>query len=288
MAVSCAADYAGRAAARQAEVGVGAMAEQVRIERDGPLGSVILDRAEKHNAFDERLMAEVTDAFHVVSTDSGIRVIVLRATGKSFSAGADLTWMQRSAAYSESENRADAERLASMLRAIDTAPKPVIAAVQGPAYGGGVGLVAACDIAIGSDAALFAISEVRFGLIPAVISPYVVRAIGLRRARRYALTAERFDAATAERIGLLHEVVPAATLDARVAAVARMLCENAPDAQAAVKALLRAIDGRTIDAALGTETAGWIAQVRTGDEAREGIAAFLERRSANWKPDDRS
>jgi methylglutaconyl-CoA hydratase len=264
------------------------MSDQVRIEREGVIGSVVLDRAEKHNAFDERLMAEVTDAFHVVSTDSGIRVIVLRATGKSFSAGADLTWMQRSAAYSESENRADAERLASMLRAIDTAPKPVIAAVQGPAYGGGVGLVAACDIAIGSDAALFAISEVRFGLIPAVISPYVVRAIGLRRARRYALTAERFDAATAERIGLLHEVVPAATLDARVAAVARMLCENAPDAQAAVKALLRAIDGRTIDAALGTETAGWIAQVRTGDEAREGIAAFLERRSANWKPDDRS
>jgi methylglutaconyl-CoA hydratase len=287
MAISCAADYAGRAAARQAEAGVGAMGEQVRIERDGAVGSIILNRPEKHNAFDERLMDEVTDAFRTVGADPAIRVIILRAAGKSFSAGADLTWMQRSADYSEAENRADAERLAAMLRTIDTVPKPVIASVQGPVYGGGLGLVAACDIAIGSDAALFSISEVRFGLIPAVISPYVVRAIGMRAARRYALTAERFDAATAERIGLLHEVLPMAELYGRVDAIARQLCENAPGAQAEVKALLRAIEGRPLDPALGTETAGWIARVRAGEEAREGIAAFLGRRRASWNPDDR-
>ncbi|MEX0807500.1 MAG: enoyl-CoA hydratase/isomerase family protein [Dongiaceae bacterium] len=263
------------------------MAEQVRIEREGPLGSVILDRPEKHNAFDERLIAELTDAFHSVGADPAVRVILLRATGKSFSAGADLTWMQRSADYSESENWADAEKLAAMLRAIDTVPKPVIASVQGPVYGGGVGLVAACDIAIGSDAALFSLSEVKLGLIPAVISPYVVRAIGMRWARRYALTAERFDAATAARLGLLHEVVPLAELPGRVDAIARQLCESAPGAQSEVKALLRMIEGRPLDPALGAETASWIARVRAGDEAREGIAAFLERRRANWNPGGR-
>ncbi|MDZ4735658.1 MAG: enoyl-CoA hydratase/isomerase family protein [Rhodospirillaceae bacterium] len=263
------------------------MAEQVRIEKEGAFGSVVLNRPEKHNAFDERLMDGVTDAFRALGTDPAIRVIILRAAGKSFSAGADLTWMQRSADYSEAENRTDAERLATMLRTIDTVPKPVIAAVQGPVYGGGLGLVAACDIAIGSDATLFSISEVRFGLIPAVIGPYVVRAIGMRAARRYAITAERFDAATAERIGLLHEVVPLAGLHDRVTAIANQLCENAPGAQAEVKALLRAIEGRPLDPALGAETAGWIARVRAGEEAREGIAAFLGRRRASWNPGDR-
>jgi methylglutaconyl-CoA hydratase len=266
----------------------GAMAQRVRIDRAGAIGSIILDRPDKHNAFDDALIAELTDAFRSVGADPAVRVIVLGATGKSFSAGADLTWMQRSAYYSEAENLADAGNLAAMLRAIDTVPKPVVASVQGPVYGGGVGLVAACDIAIGSEASLFSLSEVRLGLIPAVISPYVVRAIGMRWARRYALTGERFDATAAFRAGLLHEVVPAADLEARVGTIAKQLCEGAPGAQAEVKALLRAIEGRSIDPALGTETAGWIARVRSGDEAREGIDAFLERRRASWNPDDGS
>ncbi len=258
------------------------MTEYLRIERSGAVARVTLARAEKHNAFDAALIAELTAAFRTVGTDPQSRVVVLAADGKSFSAGADLNWMRESAGYAEAENRVDAEKLAAMLRALDTMPKPTIAAVQGPVYGGGVGLIAACDIAVGSDVALFALSEVRLGLIPAVISPYVVRAMGMRCARRYALTGERFDAKAAHESGLLHEIVPAAELEARVSALAALLCEAAPGAQATVKALLRTIEGRPIDAVLNAETAGWIANARAGEEAREGIAAFLEKRKPHW------
>jgi methylglutaconyl-CoA hydratase len=258
------------------------MSSYLRIEKSGPVARVILARADKHNAFDAALIAELAATFRAVGSDSDVRVVVLAADGKSFSAGADLNWMRESAAYGEAENLADAEKLAAMLRALDAVPKPTIAAVQGPVYGGGVGLVAACDIAIASDAALFSLSEVRLGLIPAVISPYVVRAMGMRRARRYALTGERFDAASALAAGLLHEVVPAAALETRVAAICTLLAEAAPGAQASVKALLRTIEGRAVDPALNAETAGWIARVRAGEEAREGIAAFLEKRKPRW------
>lgn len=261
------------------------MGDYLRIERRGAVARIALARPEKHNAFDAALIAELSAAFRAVGADTESRVVVLAAEGKSFSAGADLNWMRETAAYAEAENRADAEKLASMLRALDTLPKPTIASVQGPVYGGGVGLVAACDIAIGTDAALFSLSEVRLGLIPAVISPYVVRAMGMRRARRYALTAERFDARAAFDAGLLHEIVPAAELAARVAAVAAVLCESAPGAQASVKALLRTVEGRAIDPDLNRETAGWIARVRAGEEAREGIAAFLEKRRPRWSGD---
>jgi methylglutaconyl-CoA hydratase len=222
-----------------------------------------------------------------VGTDAGVRVVVLAADGKSFSAGADLNWMRDSASYSEAENLADAEKFAAMLRALDTMPKPTIAAVQGPAYGGGVGLAAACDIAVASDTALFSLSEVRFGLIPAVIGPYVARAMGMRQARRYALTGERFDAASALAAGLLHEVVSASALEPRVAELCSLLVEAAPGAQASVKALLRTIEARPVDPLLNAETAGWIARVRAGEEAREGIGAFLGKRRPRWSDDDK-
>jgi methylglutaconyl-CoA hydratase len=270
---------------KTASVVTPAMASHLHIEKSGAVARVILARADKHNAFDAALIAELTTAFRAVGADADVRIIVLAAEGKSFSAGADLNWMRETAGYAEAENRADAEQLAAMLRALDTLPKPTIAAVQGPVYGGGVGLIAACDIAIGSDAALFALSEARLGLIPAVISPYVVRAMGMRHARRYALTGERFDAKAALAVGLLHEIVPAAELNSRVATVADLLCEAAPGAQGEVKALLRAIEGRPIDPALNAETASWIARVRAGDEAREGIAAFLEKRKPRWAGD---
>ena len=261
------------------------MTDYLRIERSGVVARVTLARAEKHNAFDAALIAELTAAFRSVGVDTKSRVVVLAADGKSFSAGADLNWMRESAGYAEAENRADAEKLAAMLRALDTMPKPTIAAVQGPVYGGGVGLIAACDIAVGSDASVFSLSEVKLGLIPAVIGPYVVRAMGMRRARRYALTGERFDAKAALESGLLHETVPAAELEARVTALAAMLCEAAPGAQATVKALLRTVEGRAIDHDLNAETAKWIANARAGEEAREGIAAFLERRKPRWSDD---
>jgi len=258
------------------------MTDYLRIEKRHGIARVILSRPEKHNAFDAALIAALTDAFRRAGADPDTRVLVLAAEGKSFSAGVDLNWMREIAGYDEADNRADAERLAAMLRALDTLPKPTIAAVQGPVYGGGVGLVAACDIAIGSDAAQFSLSEVRLGLVPAVISPYVVRAIGMRHARRFALTGERFDAATAQSTGLLHEVVAADALDRRVDELATLLAEAAPAAQAEVKALLRTIEGRSIDHALNTETAAWIARVRAGTEAKEGIGAFLEKRKPRW------
>lgn len=258
------------------------MTSYLRIDRQAAVARIVLARADKHNAFDAALISQLTQAFRTVASDKDVRVVVLTAEGKSFSAGADLNWMRESAGYAEAENRADAEKLAAMLRALDTMPKPTIAAVQGPVYGGGVGLVAACDIAVGCDTALFSLSEVRLGLIPAVISPYVVRAIGMRLARRYALTGERFSAANALAAGLLHEVVPGAMLGTRVDEIVAIVAAAAPGAQAEVKALLRMIEARALDRALNDETAAWIARVRAGDEAREGVGAFLEKRKPRW------
>ena len=247
------------------------------------LARITMDRPELHNAFNEVFIAELTALLERVGADPAVRVVVLAASGKSFSAGADLTWMQAMAGYDEAQNLADAEGLARLMRTLDRLPKPVIGRVQGPAFGGGVGLVACCDIAVGAASASFALSEVKLGLIPAVISPYVVAAIGERQARRYFLTAERFDAAEAQRIGLLHLVVPDQELDAAVERLVAAVTGNGPAAVTAAKDLIFAVGRRPTDATVVTETARRIARIRASAEGKEGIGAFLERRKARWQ-----
>src|SRR5688572_4992810 len=196
---------------------------------EGDVATVTLNRPERHNAFDDRMISELHSSFESLSSRSEVRVVQLAAAGESFSAGADLDWMRRVASYSEEQNRGDAERLARLLHLIATLPKPTVALVQGAAYGGGVGLIAACDIVLAAEGARFGLTEVRLGLVPAVISPYVIGAVGARWARRLFLTAERFDAALAQRIGLVHEVlVPAERLATRGGEIAAMLKEGAP------------------------------------------------------------
>ena len=253
----------------------------VDIPADG-VATVTLDRPEVHNAFDDQVIAELTQAFRRLGAEPAARVVVLRANGKSFSAGADLDWMQRVARYSHEQNVADAMALAEMLHALDTCPKPTLALVQGPAYGGGVGLVAACDVAVAAETASFALTEVRLGLIPAVISPYVIAAIGERACRRYFLTAERFSAADAYRLGLVHQVVPADRLDAAVADLVARLLEGGAAAQAAAKELIRDVACRPIDGAVVRDGAERIARQRASAEGREGVAAFLEKRKPAW------
>ncbi len=249
---------------------------------DSGVATVQLNRPDIHNAFDDLLIAELTAAFGGLRDDDSVRCVVLAANGKSFSAGADLNWMKRMATYDAAENFADAKALARLLNDIAVLPKPVVAAVQGAAYGGGVGLVAACDIAIASEAAAFSLSEVKLGLIPATISPYVLRAIGERQAGRYFLSAERFDAVEALRIGLVHQVVAAADLESAVEAMINGLLKNGPKAMASAKRLLTDIVHRPIDDALLDDTAQAIADIRKTDEGREGVAAFLEKRKPGW------
>lgn len=253
------------------------------VDRDGVL-LVGLNRPDVHNAFDETLIAELTSCIETAGGESSVRAIVLHGAGKSFCAGADLDWMRRMAGYGRAENLADANALARMLRTLAECPKPTIARVHGPAYGGGVGLVACCDVAIGAHDAVFALSEVKLGLIPATISPYVVAAIGERHARRYFVTAERFDAGEAYRIGLLHELVTADALDTRVNEVLGAMLLGGPWAQSEAKTLVRAVANRPVDDELVADTAARIATVRAGAEAREGVGAFLERRPAAWIP----
>ncbi|KIL97234.1 Methylglutaconyl-CoA hydratase [Paramagnetospirillum magnetotacticum MS-1] len=248
---------------------------------DGVL-TITLNRPERHNAFDDALIKELAAAFRDAATAPGIRAVVLESTGKSFSAGADLDWMKRMAGYSHGENLADAQALSDMLEAIDACPRPVIGVVQGAAYGGGVGLVACCDLAVAADSASFCLSEVKLGIIPAVISPYVVRAMGGRQARRYAVTAELFDAAQAQATGLVHEVVPADKLtEVRDKWLAR-LKGNGPQAMTAAKTLIRRAADQPLDNELRTWTAERIAERRASDEGKEGIRAFLEKRKPAW------
>ncbi|NDV13774.1 enoyl-CoA hydratase/isomerase family protein [Crenobacter caeni] len=255
----------------------------VDITRHGPVATVWLNRPERHNAMDEHLIAALQGAFDTLALEQTVRVIVLAGRGSSFCAGADLTWMQRAAAFSEEENLADARALAGMLKAIHRCPKPVVARVHGPAMAGGTGLIAACDIAIGTAKARFGLSEVRLGLIPATIGPYVVHAIGERHAHRYFLSAERIDAASAQRMGLLHEVVAEDALDARISEICAELAKGAPGALAAAKDLLGVLSGTSVqDDALLDDTARRIAQIRTGEEAREGLAAFFDKRPPDW------
>jgi methylglutaconyl-CoA hydratase len=244
-----------------------------------------LNRPEVRNAFNETMIAELTQAFGQCSTQGAIRAVVLGARGKAFCAGADLNWMKRMAAFTEAENRSDALGLAHMLEALYTVPKPVIARVNGDCYAGGMGLVAACDIAVAVAEANFCLSEVKLGLIPATISPYVLEAIGVSAARRYFLTAERFSAAQARHIGLIHEVVEAGSLDATVAALVAGLLMNSPHAMREAKRLIRDVAGRPIDALLITDTAERIALIRASSEGREGVNAFLEKRNPTWLSD---
>ncbi len=246
------------------------------------LATVTLNRPGVHNAFDDELMSRLNGELQRLEKDSTVGVVVLAARGKSFCAGADLNWMKRTADFTEAENLADAEAVAGLMNVLHGLSKPTIARVQGAAFGGGVGLVACCDIAIASDAALFSLSEVRLGLVPAMISPYVIAAIGQRQARRYMLSAERFDANEAMRIGLVHAVVAAADLDQAVADMAGALLENGPRAMAEVKDLIGSVAGRPMDNGLARETAATIARVRVSEEGREGVAAFLGKRKPDW------
>ncbi|MFE0756673.1 enoyl-CoA hydratase-related protein [Inquilinus sp. NPDC058860] len=253
----------------------------VRIEIENGVGTVVMDRPDRHNAFDEHVIAELTAGFARLGADDAVRAVVLRGAGKSFSAGADLDWMRRMATYDEAANLADARALAALMRTIDTLPKPTVALVHGAAYGGGVGLVACCDIAIATEAAGFSLSEVKLGLIPAVISPYVVRAIGARAARRYFLTAERFDAVEARRLGLVHELVAGDGLEEAARQILMSLRGNGPAAVRAAKDLVAAVAGRP-PAEVEEDCARRIAAIRAGEEGREGVAAFLEKRKASW------
>lgn len=256
--------------------------QSLQIEISNGIATIWMNRPDRHNAFDETLIAELDDAFRSLDDDARIRIIVLGGRGKSFSAGADLNWMRRAAGYTVEENLRDARALAAMLRSIDRAKKPSIARIHGAALGGGTGLACACNIAIATTEASFATTEVKFGIVPATIGPYVVRAIGERNAYRYFLTAERFDANEARRIGVVHEVCAPDAIDGRVHAVASSLLVGGPKAQAAANQLIRSLVHRAVDEIVIEETAQRIANLRATPEAREGIAAFLEKRQPSW------
>jgi methylglutaconyl-CoA hydratase len=243
---------------------------------------ITMTRPEVFNAFNELMISELSQAIGHCSADPGVRVIVLAGAGKAFSAGADIEWMRRAAAATEQVNLEDARRFAEMLRQLAECPKPTLARIHGVALGGGVGLACACDIAVASSDAKFAVSEARFGILPAVIGPYVVNAVGLRQARRLALTASRIGAAEALQIGLLQEVVEPHDLDAALQRWVTELLANGPQAQAEIKDLFAKMAVGPVTPALRELTAQTIARVRTGDEAREGFAAFLAKRPAAW------
>lgn len=252
------------------------------IERNGPLAIVTLNRPEVRNAFDDALIAALTAAFAELGNDEEIRAIVLAAEGKAFCAGADLAWMRRMADYTHAENLADATALATMLRTIHETPKPVIARVQGDVFAGGMGLVAACDIAVAADTARFCLSEVKLGLIPATIAPYVIAALGARAAQRYFLTAEVFSAQDAAATGFLHDVVHADALDATVERHLKHILAASPAALAAAKRLLREVGGRAVDDALVVDTARRIADIRASEQGREGVQSFLNKTKPSW------
>ncbi|MFC5568684.1 enoyl-CoA hydratase-related protein [Lysobacter yangpyeongensis] len=250
--------------------------------REGPTARLRLNRPEVHNAFDAVLIAALTGALEAAARDESVRVVVLEGEGDSFSAGADLNWMRGMAAASEDVNREDALALARLMRTLDELPKPTIARVHGAAFGGGVGLVACCDIALAAPEAKFGLTESKLGLLPAVISPYVIEAIGARQARRWFATAEIFDAAEARRIGLLHDVVDATALDAAVQRQIDLLLKAGPVAAASAKRLLRRVAVTTDRDRLDADNAALIAQLRVSPEGQEGLAAFLDKRKPAW------
>lgn len=256
----------------------------LRVEARGAAVWLWMNRPRLHNAFDETLIAELSDAFAALDRDPGVRAIVLAGEGRSFSAGADLTWMKRQGAAPLQRNLEDARKLAALFQTISTCATPTVARVHGAALGGGMGLASACDICIASSQAQFATSEVRLGIIPAAIGPYVVRAIGERQAYRYFQTAERIGAQRALEIGLVHEVAEPEALDAKVQEVVDALQAGGPLAQAAATELIRAVAHRSVDAAVVEDTACRIATLRASPEAVEGLSAFLEKRPPAWLP----
>ncbi len=248
----------------------------------GGVATVTLQRPEVHNAFDDELVARLTRELQGLSRDTVVRVVILAATGKSFSAGANVNWMKRMAEFGQEENLEDAKSLAGLMFTLNSLRKPTIAAVQGSAFGGGVGLIAACDIAIAAEDAQFALTEVKLGVLPAAVGPYVISAMGARQATRYMLTGERFDAARAMEVGLVTEVTTRDNVLPRAKEFAAMLMDNGPRAMGEVKNLVRYVVGHERDEALMAQTAGHIARVRASTEGREGLAAFLEKRKPNW------
>ncbi|RTL40470.1 MAG: enoyl-CoA hydratase/isomerase family protein [Burkholderiales bacterium] len=252
------------------------------IHTDSPIARVTLNRPDVRNAFNEGLIAELTAAFTTLGQRPDLRAIVLAAEGKAFCAGADLNWMKAMAGYSWDENHADATRLADMLWSIYSCPLPVIARVQGDVYAGGVGLVACADVVVAVDTAGFCLSEAKLGLLPATIGPYVVKALGEQASRRYFVTAERFSAAEAHRLGLVHEVVAADALDAKVAEITTALTANGPAAVRACKQLVKDVASREITPALRDDTARRIADIRASTEGRDGVQSFLNKAKPSW------
>ena len=254
---------------------------RLRLVREGPVARVVLSRPEVRNAFDEVLIEELTEAFAGLSEDSEVRAVILSGDGPSFCAGADVAWMRKAGSCSREQNEADAERMAWMLRTIDACARPVVVAAHGHAIGGGVGLVAAADIAIATEGTIFSLAEVKLGILPSVISPYVLRAIGPRSARDLFLTGDRFDAAEALRIGLVHRVVPEGELEAACRRKVESLLTSAPEAVTVAKRLIEQVSGLPPEEAMPL-TVRTIAERRASDEAKEGLTAFLEKRSPRW------
>lgn len=256
--------------------------EFLQLEQHAEVATVWINRAELHNAFNTQVIEELDACFTALNSRDDIRVVILAGRGKSFSAGADLNWMKQAGEASTSENEADALKLAKMLQALANLKQPTIARVHGIAFGGGMGLASACDICIASTDAKFATSEVRLGLAPSTISPYVIRAIGARQASRYFLTAERISAEQAEKIGLVHEVCSTEQLDAKVNEIVQAILLGGPEAQASSKQLIRLVDQQELSEQLLLKTAQHIAQVRQGSEAKNGLNAFLNKQSPSW------
>ena len=258
------------------------MTAAIRTDVQGYIATITLSRPQVRNAFNDEVIAELSQAFTTLGDDARVRAIVLAAEGPAFCAGADLNWMRRMADYTRAENLDDAGKLAEMLRLIYACPKPTVARVQGDVFAGGMGLVAACDMAVSVDTATYCLSEVKLGLIPATISPYVIRAMGPRAAHRYFLTAERFGAVEALRIGFVHEVVTADALDVKVDELVKALTGASPSAVRACKTLVQEVADRDIDAALIARTVAGIADIRASAQGKEGVQAFLQKRKPSW------
>ena len=254
----------------------------LEIERSPHVATVWLNRPDVRNAFNEEVITELAGTFAAIAADSEVRVVVLGGRGKAFCAGADLNWMRKLADYDWTQNRDDAGRLAEMLATIDRCPVPIVGRIHGDCYAGGLGLAAVCDVRIAGEAATFCLSEARLGLLPATISPYVIRAMGEQAARRYFVTAERFGAAEARACGLAHEVCAAAAIDEVVTRFTTAIVANGPMATRACKRLVRDVAGREIDAELRADTARRIADIRASAEGKEGVSSFLEKRKPSW------
>jgi methylglutaconyl-CoA hydratase len=256
--------------------------QSITLGRQGYVAEIRLAKPELRNAFNDQMIAELTQAFAQVGAREDVRAVLLSAEGPAFCAGADLNWMRRMADYTREENLVDAAKLAEMLRVIYECPKPTIARVQGDVFAGGMGLVAACDMAVSVDTAQYCLSEVKLGLIPATISPYVIRAMGARAAHRYFLTAERFSAQEAHRIGLVHALASAEQLDATLGEITQALCNAGPHAVKACKKLLHEVAGRDICQPLIDQTVAGIADIRASAEGKEGVQSFLQKRKPSW------